>query len=211
MSNPPITADQLLAAYASGYFPMADDRESEELYWYYPERRGILPLATFHVPGSLRKFLRHCRYEVTVDAEFEAVIRACADARGPGRSGTWINDTIIALYSELARRGFAHSVECRQEGRLIGGLYGVSLGGAFFGESMFSLATNASKVALVHLVERLKRAGYLLLDAQYVNKHLTQFGVQEVVREDYLALLEKALNASPNPSTRFLTASDIKS
>jgi leucyl/phenylalanyl-tRNA---protein transferase len=211
MPHASITPEQLLSAYARGYFPMAEGRDADGLNWYYPERRGILPLDTFHVPGSLRKFLRKCPYDVKVDTAFEAVIRACADVRGKQRTGTWINDTIIALYSDLARRGFAHSVECWLDDRLAGGLYGVSLGGAFFGESMFSFAENASKVALVHLVERLKAAGYLLLDTQYVNDHLKQFGVREVARADYLALLENALNASPNPSTRFLTASDIRS
>jgi leucyl/phenylalanyl-tRNA--protein transferase len=206
-----LTADTLLAAYAQGYFPMADGRDERELFWYTPELRGILPLADFHVPRSLRKFLRDCPYEVKIDTAFEQVIRACADTRSPKRRETWINDDIIALYSEIARRGFAHSVECWSGEKLAGGLYGVSLGGAFFGESMFSHAENASKVALVHLVERLKRAGYTLLDTQYVNEHLLQFGVREIARADYLALLEKALKVSPSPSTRFLTASDIKS
>jgi leucyl/phenylalanyl-tRNA--protein transferase len=215
MHRPPdsseITASRLLHAYANGYFPMADGRNESELYWYTPQLRGILPLDNFHIPGSLKKFLRHCPYRVKVDTAFEKVIRACADTRTGKPGGTWINDTIIALYCELARDGVAHSVECWQDGELAGGLYGVSLGGAFFGESMFSQAPNASKVALMHLVERLKAAGYLLLDTQYVNDHLKQFGVREIAREDYLALLAKALNASPNPSTRFLTASDIRS
>jgi leucyl/phenylalanyl-tRNA---protein transferase len=206
-----LTCDQLLAAYAGGYFPMADSRNARELYWYCPEKRGVLPLESFHVPRSLEKFLRHCPYEVTADKAFEQVIRACADARTRQREDTWINDEIIALYCELAQRGHAHSVECWQEGMLAGGLYGVSLGGAFFGESMFSLAVNASKVALVNLVERLKRAGYELLDTQYVNDHLLQFGVIEINRADYLQALTKALKASPNPSARFLTASDIRS
>lgn len=206
-----LTADELLAAYAQGYFPMADSRHAEELYWYYPERRGILPLDDFHVPGSLKKFLRNSPYEVRMDTAFESVIRACAETRNLKRHDTWINDEIIALYCELAHRGFAHSVECWQGETLAGGLYGVSLGGAFFGESMFSHAPNASKVALVHLVDRLRRVGYMLLDTQYVNAHLLQFGVKEIVRGDYLALLAKALKVSPNPSTRFLTASDIRS
>lgn len=209
MDEPPLTAEALLAAYATGYFPMADGREEKELYWYAPEQRGILPLDGFHVPRSLQKFMRHSPYEVRVDTAFEAVIRACADLRA--EKGTWINDTIIRLYTRLWDLGFAHSVECWEEDRLIGGLYGVSLGGAFFGESMFSIAVNASKVALVHLVERLRMAGYTLLDTQYLNDHLKQFGVREIPRPDYLELLAKALKASPNPSTRFLIASDIKS
>jgi len=206
-----LTPEQLLAAYASGYFPMADGRNADELHWYFPVRRGVLPLDTFHVPRSLQKFLRDCPYRVTVDAAFEQVIIACADTRAENRQDSWINETIIALYCTLARMGHAHSIECWRETELVGGLYGVSLGGAFFGESMFSTAPNASKVALVHLVKRLKAAGYTLLDTQYVNNHLLQFGVMEVPRADYLELLENALNTSPNPSTRFLTVSDIKS
>jgi leucyl/phenylalanyl-tRNA--protein transferase len=211
MAGPPLTADQLLIAYAQGYFPMAQGRDGKKLNWYDPELRGVLPLESFHVPRSLRKFLRVCPYEVRVDTAFEAVIRACADMRTAARNDTWINDEIIQLYCELAARGHAHSVECWAGGALMGGLYGVSLGGAFFGESMFSHAENASKVALVHLVERLKRAGYTLLDTQYVNEHLLQFGVLEIARADYLALLANALKVSPSPSTRFLTASDIRS
>lgn len=203
--------EQLLAAYASGYFPMATSRKGKALRWYSPDMRGIIPLDNFHIPHSLQKFLRHSPFEVKFDTAFEAVIRACADARSEKRQDTWINDTIIALYVQLACVGHAHSVECWKDGQLLGGLYGVSLGGAFFGESMFSLATNASKVALVALVKQLQIAGYQLLDTQYVNDHLLQFGAVEVKREDYLALLAKALYASPNPSTRFLMASDIKS
>jgi len=191
-----LTSEELLAAYAGGYFPMADGRHNEELHWYAPEIRGILPLDAFHVPASLRKFMRNCPYEVKMDTAFESVIRACADAGTSDRKDTWINDTIIALYCELAAMGFAHSVECWQEGKLVGGLYGVSLGGAFFGESMFSTATNASKVALVHLVEHLKGCGFLLLDTQYVNDHLLQFGVTEIAREDYMERLAQALAAN---------------
>lgn len=202
------TPETLLAAYARGYFPMADGREGDELHWYSPMRRGMMPLdERFHVPRSLKKFMKHCPYEVRVDSAFVEVIRACADSR----KDTWINDMIIDLYEQLAAQEDAHSVECWHEGTLVGGLYGVSIGGAFFGESMFSLKPHASKVALVHLIERLRAAGYTLLDTQYVNDHLRQFGVLEVPRADYLAYLENALKASPNPSTRFLTASDIKS
>jgi leucyl/phenylalanyl-tRNA--protein transferase len=207
----PLSTDQLLNAYASGYFPMAEGRDSGEIYWYYPEHRGVLPLQSFHVSKSLQKFIRSNPYQVTVDHAFEQVIRACADTVTAKRENTWINEDIIQAYYELARQGHAHSIECWQEQKLVGGLYGVSLGGAFFGESMFSNAVNASKVALVYLVERLKKAGYQLLDTQYVNDHLLQFGVREIPRADYLALLEKALYVSPNPSTRFLTVSDIKS
>ena len=211
MADTALTIDHLLSAYASGFFPMAESRDAEDLHWYYPEQRGILPLDKFHIPHSLQKFMRHSTYRITMDTAFEHVIRACADVRTKKREDSWINDSIIALYTELFQRGYAHSVECWDQKKLVGGLYGVSIGGAFFGESMFSLAPNASKLTLVHLVERLKEAGYQLLDTQYVNDHLVQFGVQEIIRKDYLELLAKALNASPNPSTRLRTASDIKS
>jgi leucyl/phenylalanyl-tRNA--protein transferase len=208
MPEPAITADLLLAAYANGYFPMARSRHDPELHWFAPQQRGVIPLDRFHVPRSLRKFLKTASYRITVDRAFPDVIRACADTRSDTREDSWINDDIIALYTELWRQGHAHSVEVWQENALAGGLYGVSLGGAFFGESMFSRAENASKAALVHLVERLKRAGYTLLDTQYVNEHLKQFGVIEVPQANYLRSLETALSASPNPSTRFLTASE---
>jgi leucyl/phenylalanyl-tRNA--protein transferase len=192
-----ITAELLLNAYASGYFPMADDRNAKELYWFSPEERGILPLDTFHVPRSLQKFIRNCPYEVTFDKAFEQVIRACADAKSEKRDSTWINDQIITLYCQLAEMGYAHSVECWNKGQLVGGLYGVALGGAFFGESMFSMAENASKVALVHLVECLRGLGYQLLDTQYVNDHLLQFGVKSIPKAEYMKLLESALQITP--------------
>lgn len=205
-----LTPDLLLSAYAQGYFPMADSADAAELHWFSPVRRGVLPLDDgFHVPRSLRKFMRSQPFELRVSTAFEAVIRGCAAMRDE-RQETWINDEIIRLYCELAARGHAHSVECWQQGRLAGGLYGVTLGGAFFGESMFSLMPGASKVALVHLVERLRAAGYTLLDTQYVNDHLRQFGVQEVPRKRYLALLAEALAVSPAPSARFRAALDEK-
>lgn len=207
-----LTPETLLAAYARGYFPMADNRNSEDLHWFSPLQRGVMPLDEhFHIPRSLQKFIKQCSYDIRVDTAFEEVITTCADMRSEKRMNTWINDTIIQLYCELARLGFAHSIEAWEEGQLVGGLYGVSLGGAFFGESMFSHKPHASKVALVRLVNRLRNAGYKLLDTQYVNDHLRQFGVQEVPRKDYLQSLEYALNASPNPSTRFLTVSDTRS
>jgi len=205
-----VTPELMLRAYRAGLFPMADTRDGDRLYWLDPELRGVLPLNSFHLSRRLLRTALSEVYEVASDADFEGVIAGCA-ASAPGRDDTWINADIERLFTRLHRMGHAHSVECRQDGRLVGGLYGVVIGGAFFGESMFSLAPNASKVALVHLVERLKRAGYLLLDTQYVNDHLLQFGVKEIARRDYLELLAKALNASPNPSTRFLTASDIRS
>ncbi len=212
MQDALLTPETLITAYCKGYFPMADSRDGQELRWYSPMHRGVIPLDDgFHIPRSLQKFMKRCPYTVTADKDFSAVIRACADVRTDTREDTWINDHIIALYEALAQQGHAHSIEVWHEGELVGGLYGVSLGGAFFGESMFSTMSHASKVALVHLVQRLRQAGYFLLDTQYVNDHLRQFGVLEVPRADYLESLEKALYVSPNPSTRFLTESDIKS
>ncbi len=189
-----ITPEQLLAAYAHGFFPMAEKRHSRRLGWYFPETRGVLPLEGFHVPRSLRKFLRKSPFRITVNRACAEVIAACAE-----RSSTWINDEIIALYTELHRLGFAHSVECWEEDRLAGGLYGIALAGAFFGESMFSRAENASKAAIVHLAERLRHGGYTLLDAQYVNEHLKQFGVEEIPAEEYLRRLRQALTITPEP------------
>ena len=206
-----LTADMLLSAYAQGYFPMGESRYNKELHWFYPKRRGIIPLDGFHVSASLKKFLKKNPFEVRFDTVFETVMRNCADIRTEERKDSWINEPIITLYTELFKRGFAHSVEIYKNDILVGGLYGVSLGGAFFGESMFSKVSGASKVALVHLVERLRECGYSLLDTQYVNEHLKQFGVQEISRSDYLARLENALSASPSPSIRFRMASDIKS
>lgn len=192
-----VTPEMLLHAYASGYFPMAGGRDEKEVCWYSPEERGILPLDSFHIPRSLRKFIRHTPYQVTFDAAFEQVIRACADTRSDKRRDTWINDNIISLYCELANNGYAHSIECWQAGKLVGGLYGVSLGGAFFGESMFSVRDNASKVALVHLVERLCDLGYTLLDTQYINDHLLQFGAITLPKEEYMKRLTRALVVTP--------------
>jgi leucyl/phenylalanyl-tRNA---protein transferase len=187
------TPEQLLAAYANGYFPMAESRDAKELYWFYPEKRGILPLEHFHVPAKLAKFIKAKSFTVTVNNAFAEVIAACA-----AREDTWINDEIITLYNTLYAKGFAHSVECWQEDKLVGGLYGVALAGAFFGESMFSRTTNASKVALVHLVELLKKSGYRLLDTQYVNEHLKQFGIVEIPRKEYLEKLKEALKVRPD-------------
>lgn len=188
-----ITWQLLVNAYASGYFPMAEHRDSTELRWFYPQKRGILPLDAFHVPASLAKLCRKKPFTITTDTAFEAVIRACADINA-ARKDTWINDTIIDLYCELYEHGFAHSVECWENNKLVGGLYGVAIGGAFFGESMFSRVPNASRVALVQLVALLKGAGYTLLDTQFVNEHLKQFGVVEIARKKYLALLEEAIH-----------------
>lgn len=187
-----ITSELIVRAYAAGIFPMAEDRDDDRLFWVDPEERGILPLDHFHLPRRLRRTVLSERYAVSVDRAFSAVIHACASAQ-PDRQGTWINGPIVTLFSDLHERGFAHSVEVWCEDELVGGLYGMSLGAAFFGESMFSHARDASKVALVHLVGRLKRAGYRLLDTQFITKHLEQFGAVEIARADYHQRLEAAL------------------
>ncbi len=188
-----LTPDLLLRAYSIGIFPMAENRESDEVHWIEPRLRGVLPLDGLHVPRSLRKRLRQEGFRVTCDQAFPQVIAACAEP-SPSRQETWINPVIERLYAGLFERGFAHSVECWQEGRLVGGLYGVTLGAAFFGESMFSRVSDASKVALVHLVLRLRKGGYRLLDTQFETPHLARFGVIEVTRESYRQLLADAVN-----------------
>lgn len=206
MSDEELTAETLLAAYASGYFPMAESRDENELYWFNPSRRGTLPIKDFNIPRGLKKVLRNNPFEMRVDTDFEGVIRACADiARASDE--TWINDEIIERYCDLHKLGHAHSVESWRDGKLVGGLYGVSIGGAFFGESMFSRESEASKIALVHLVELLDEAGYILLDTQFVNDHLKQFGVKEIQKRTYIRKLDKALKVEPNPSNLFSTIS----
>ena len=200
LQDSPLTPQQLLDAYASGYFPMADSRESKELYWFSPEVRGIIPLESFHIPRNLKKIIRQKPYEITVNKNFKQVISHCANVKRSHESGSWINPEIINLYHKLSGNGHAFSVEVWADGELIGGLYGVAIGGAFFGESMFSTATNTSKIALVYLVALLKKCGFTLLDTQYTNDHLLQFGVVEIPKGDYLELLDKALYISPNPS-----------
>lgn len=181
----------ILAGYAHGIFPMAvNDRG--DIAWFSPDPRAIIPLDDrFHVPHGLQRALRKRRFEITVDQDFPAVIRACANSHG----STWISRQIIRSYCELHREGHAHSVEARLNGRLVGGLYGVHLGGAFFGESMFHHATDASKVALVALVERLRERGFTLLDTQWQTPHLARFGATEIPKSDYLRLLQAALDA----------------
>jgi len=187
-----LTPDILLEAYASGIFPMAERADDPELFWVDPTRRGIIPLEAFHIPRRLKRVLRHGRFTIRVDNAFTAVMRGCAEA-SETRPSTWINDEIIRLYTALFTRGAAHSVECWQDEVLAGGLYGVSLGAAFFGESMFSRATDASKVALVHLVARLRLGGYRLLDTQFLTPHLARFGGVEITRARYHRLLADAL------------------
>jgi leucyl/phenylalanyl-tRNA--protein transferase len=192
MHGPKLTPDVLLRAYAQGLFPMAERRDDPTLYWVSPEQRGIIPLNGFHVPRRLARTMRGQPFSVTNDTAFGAVMRACA-APAPGREESWINDEILRLYGALHAGGHAHSVECWRDGELVGGLYGVSLGAAFFGESMFSRVTDASKVALVHLVDLLRRGGFTLLDTQFLTGHLARFGAIEVPRAHYRLLLQDAL------------------
>jgi leucyl/phenylalanyl-tRNA---protein transferase len=187
-----IPSDLLVSAYAGGWFPMA--AEPGEIRWYSPDPRGIIPLESFHVPARLARVLRSGRFQIEIDRSFEAVIRACAEAdRDDEDAGTWIDDEIVESYCALHRAGLAHSVEAWQGGRLAGGVYGVAIGGAFFGESMFHHVTDASKVALAALVDRLRMRGYRLLDVQWVTPHLERFGAIEIPRRRYLKLLEEAL------------------
>jgi len=187
-----LTPELLLRAYAAGIFPMAESRRTGSVFWVEPRLRGVLSLERLHVPRSLRKTVRRRAFAVRCDTAFETVMRGCAEPR-PGHPETWINEPIITAYTRLHRLGFAHSVECWQDHRLAGGLYGVALGGAFFGESMFSRVRDASKVALVHLVARLRLGGYTMLDVQFVTEHLARFGVEEIPARAYRRRLEAAL------------------
>ncbi len=188
----PFTPEDLLACYQRGVFPMAESRDDEGFFIVDPEWRCVFPLDGFHVPRRLARTIRQDKFSFTINREFGRVIDGCA-APGKDREDTWINPDIRALYMELHQRGMAHSVEARIDGQLAGGLYGVAMGGAFFGESMFSWATDASKAALVHLAARLKRGGFKLLDAQFITPHLEQFGAQTLPRRIFQALLGLAL------------------
>ncbi|MEA2754849.1 MAG: leucyl/phenylalanyl-tRNA---protein transferase [Aliidongia sp.] len=190
-----LTPDLLLRAYAAGIFPMAESADDPEVFWVDPEWRGIIPLTDFHIPRRLKRVIRSAVFEIRCDTAFEAVIRGCA-APAADRPRTWINDEIVHLYIDLFSRGAAHSVESWYEGELVGGLYGVSINGAFFGESMFSRVTDSSKVALVHLVARLIRGGYTLLDTQFVTEHLQRFGALEIPRAEYRRRLGVALSGT---------------
>jgi len=194
--------DELLNCYATGVFPMGEARDDPRIFLVEPDQRGVLPLDRFHIPTRLRRTVRADPFTVRVDTAFGAVLDACA-AAGPGREDSWINAPIRRLYMELNARGQAHSVECWRDERLVGGLYGVTLGGAFFGESMFSRERDASKVALVHLVARLRRGGWRLLDAQFLTDHLSQFGAVETPQPAYLKLLRAARALRPNPRSLF--------
>jgi leucyl/phenylalanyl-tRNA--protein transferase len=190
-----LTPDLLLRAYAVGIFPMAESRRDQEIHWIDPEVRGVIPLEAFHVPRRLRRRVRRGDFEVTADTAFPAVIAGCAEPT-EHRPDTWINPTIERLYRDLHELGFGHSIECWQHGRLVGGLYGVALGGAFFGESMFSRVPDASKTALTHLVLRLELGGFKLLDTQFTTPHLNQFGATEIRRDQYRHLLAEAVPAA---------------
>ena len=197
--NNGITVDILLRAYSAGLFPMADSADDPELFWVEPAMRGIIPLNDFHISKSLAKAMRKKPFEIRFNTAFEAVMAGCA-AEAPDRPSTWINTTIRKLYTELHQIGHAHSVEAWEGKELVGGLYGVSLGAAFFGESMFSRRTNASKICLVHLVERLRASGFVLLDTQFTTEHLKTFGAIDVPKQDYAKMLDLAVN---RPSLQF--------
>ncbi len=208
-----ITPQVLLKAYSCGIFPMAESADDPALYWIEPQHRGILPLATVHVPRRLARTVRARPYDIRVDTDFDGVIEGCAASR-PGRRSTWINARIRRLYRELFDLGHCHTIEAWQGDKLVGGLYGVALGGAFFGESMFSTARDASKISLVYLCARLVAGGFVLLDTQFVTDHLRQFGTIEVERDEFQDHLEAALavrgefprlpeNADPEAILRF--------
>jgi leucyl/phenylalanyl-tRNA--protein transferase len=194
--NPPaITPEILLRAYSAGLFPMAESADDPDIYWVQPEIRGVIPLDGFHISRSLAKTVRREPFDIRFNSAFADVMTGCAEAT-EGRPTTWINPVILGLYTELHQMGYAHSVEAWQGDALVGGLYGVSLGSAFFGESMFSRRTDASKICLVHLVERLRQRHFTLLDTQFTTEHLKSFGAIDVPRRDYEKLLARAMESS---------------
>jgi leucyl/phenylalanyl-tRNA--protein transferase len=186
-----LSPEMMLTAYSQGAFPMTDPDGVTR--WYSADPRGVLPLDEFHCPRTLRQIVRQSRFEIRIDDDFEATMRACKDVKRPERDSSWISDELVNAYVRLHDLGFAHSVEAWQRGELVGGLYGVALGGAFFGESMFHRAANASKVCLVHLIDRLRERGFALLDTQMVTEHMRQFGAREIPAADYLSQLDVAL------------------
>lgn len=194
--------DELLNCYATGVFPMGEARDDPRVFLVEPEDRGVIPLDGFHIPSRLKRTVRSEAFEVRVDTAFDAVVDGCA-AASAGREDSWINAPIRRLYQALNARGQAHSIECWLDERLVGGLYGVTLGGAFFGESMFSRERDASKAALVHLVGRLKRGGWRLLDTQFLTGHLSQFGAVETPQAVYLQMLKTALKLRPDSRSLF--------
>lgn len=194
MDRHAITPEILLRAYAAGMFPMAESADDPEVFWVQPRIRGIIPLDRFHISKSLAKKIRQKPFDIRTNTAFDRVMELCAEAT-PGRPTTWINPLILSLYRELHRMGYTHSVEAWEGDELVGGLYGVSLGSAFFGESMFSRRTDASKICLVHLVERLRQRGFTLLDTQFTTDHLKTFGAIDIPRKEYEKLLEKAMRS----------------
>jgi leucyl/phenylalanyl-tRNA--protein transferase len=207
-----ITPDILLKAYAAGIFPMAEDADDPSLFWVEPRERGIIPLDDFHISKRLARTVRSDAFQVRVDRNFDAVIAGCA-APAADREKTWISRRIRELYGELFDAGYCHTVEVYREGRLVGGLYGVRLNGAFFGESMFHIERDASKVALVHLVARLRRGGFSLLDTQFVTSHLAQFGATEVPRRTYKQMLRNAMEHGADwnvwPTDRIVSGEEV--
>lgn len=206
----PIDLNLLLQAYAHGIFPMADSRDDNESFWVEPQQRAILPLDGLHLSSSLTKVIRQDRFRVTTDSAFAEVIQKCAEATTE-RKETWINTDIEKAFLELANRGMAHSVECWRDGELVGGLYGLAMGRAFFGESMFSRATDASKVALVWLVARLRVGGFTLLDCQFMTDHLRSLGAIEISQQRYLELLDVALGRAKVPQVSCVASPSPKS
>ncbi len=202
-----IPTELLLRAYASGVFPMAEDADDPEIFWVRPEMRGVIPLDDFHVPKSLAKAVRRAPFDIRYDTDFQGVIDGCAEARA-GRTTTWINQPIREAYAQLFAQGNCHTVEAWQGDRLVGGLYGVTLGRAFFGESMFARETDASKVCLFHLVQRLRDRGFVLLDTQFTTEHLKKFGAIDVPRARYEAMLEDALRGTANFNDESIWQSD---
>jgi leucyl/phenylalanyl-tRNA---protein transferase len=186
-----LTPEILINAYVRGIFPMAHD---DDIYWYDPDPRAIIPLDSFHAPRRLMRTVRHGKFQIRVDSDFRGVMHACAEP-APDRPSTWINDHLIDVYCQLHKMGVAHSVETWLDGQMVGGLYGVCLRGLFAGESMFSRVPDASKVALVHLVERMRAGGLLLLDTQFTTPHLLKLGAVEIPRREYKRLLRRALYA----------------
>ncbi|WP_380053114.1 leucyl/phenylalanyl-tRNA--protein transferase [Falsihalocynthiibacter sp. SS001] len=188
-----LTPEILLNGYASGIFPMAESRENPEIFWVDPQRRGVIPLNGFHISRSLRRTLLRTPFDIRMNSDFEAVVQGCAD-----RSETWINSEISFLYQELHNLGFAHSLEVWDGETLVGGVFGIALGGAFFGESMFSRRRDASKIALAYLVDRLRRCGFALFDTQFVTDHLTSLGALEIPRSEYRRQLFSAIRIDAN-------------
>ena len=191
-----LTPANIIKAYSVGIFPMAENYSDQKIYWINPQNRGILPLGGLHISKSLRKTIKRKSFNVTYNYNFRHIIQECAKI-GSRRTETWINQEIMEAYIELHKIGYAHSIECWKDNKIVGGLYGIALGGAFFGESMFSQQSNASKIALVHLVAILKDRGFILLDTQFTSDHLETMGVIEISRENYLKKLKNALAKSP--------------